>query len=176
MAKHQHLIFSMLLMAAAGHSLCSEKASAADTLEFGYGGRLVHSTGKPVDGPVALRATFYHDNKGQWPVLSVTEGLENVGLQQGIFQFRLILKAADYDKVFSDVSQPVWIQITDLTHNSSAPYPLQQIMVAPYAAKVPVDGLTIGFNNDGKLAVGPSGAPGAKPTRSISGTVAPPKA
>ncbi|MCX6110146.1 MAG: hypothetical protein NTZ90_11165, partial [Proteobacteria bacterium] len=154
-------MYSMLLFTAVSQSLCSGDAGAADINEFGYSGRLVHSSGKPVDGPVALRATFYHDNKGQWPVLSITEGLENVGLQQGIFQFRLVLKAADYDKVFSDVSQPVWIQITDLTHNSSAPYPLQQIMVTPYAAKVPVDGLTIGFNSDGKLAVGPSGAPGA---------------
>ena len=154
-------LYSLLLVAAASQSLCSGDARAADNYEFGYSGRLVHSSGKPVDGPVALRATFFHDNKGQWPVISVTEGLESIALQQGIFQFRLVLTAADYDKVFHDVSQPVWIQVSDLTHSPSAPYPLQQLMMTPYAARVPVDGLTIGFNNDGKLAVGPSGAPGA---------------
>ncbi|MCX6109671.1 MAG: hypothetical protein NTZ90_08735, partial [Proteobacteria bacterium] len=142
-------------------SFCSGDARAADTYDFGYSGRLVHSTGKPVDGPVALRATFFHESNGQTPVLTVTDGLESVQLQQGIFQFRLALTASDYDKVFNDVSQPVWLQITDLTHNPSAPYPLQRLMMTPYAARVPVDGLTISFNGDGKLAVGPSGAPGA---------------
>jgi len=34
-------------------------------------------------------------------------------------------------------------------------------MVMPFAAKVPVDGTTLSFNNDGKLTVGPSSAPGA---------------
>ncbi|MCX6111200.1 MAG: hypothetical protein NTZ90_16515, partial [Proteobacteria bacterium] len=93
--------------------------------------------------------------------MAISQGLENVVLQQGIFQFRLALTPSDYDKVFNDVAQPVWIQITDLTHNASAPYPLQQLMMTPYAARVPTDGLTISFNGNGKLAVGPSGAPGA---------------
>jgi len=71
------------------------------------------------------------------------------------------LPAADYDKVFNSVDQPVWIQVTDLTHPQKGPFPLQQVMVMPFAAKVPVDGTTLSFNNDGKLTVGPSSAPGA---------------
>ena len=159
--KSVHALFLMLLIAATSQSFCSGEARAAETYDFGYSGRLVHSTGKPVDGPVALKATFFHESNGQTPILTVTDGLESVQLQQGIFQVRLALTASDYDKVFNDVSQPVWLQITDLTHNPSAPYPLQRLMMTPYAARVPVDGLTISFNGDGKLAVGPSGAPGA---------------
>ena len=156
-----HSLFTLLLISALSQSLCSGEARAGDTYDFGYSGRLVHSTGKPVDGPVSLSATFFHDDRGKIPILTISQGLENITLQQGIFQFRLALSPSDYDKVFNDVAQPVWIQITDLTHNASAPYPLQQLMMTPYAARVPTDGLTISFNGDGKLAVGPSGAPGA---------------
>ena len=156
-----HSLFIMLLITAVSQSFCSGDARAADTYDFGYSGRLVHSTGKPVDGPVALKATFFHDGTGQTPILVITEGLERVTLQQGIFQFALALTPTDYDRVFNDVSQPVWIQITDLTHSPSAPYPMQRLMMTPYAARVPVDGQTISFNGDGKLTVGPSGSPGA---------------
>jgi len=159
--KPMHSLFTLLLTAAVAQSLCSGEARADNTYDFGYSGRLVHSSGKPVDGPVSLKATFFHDAAGQTPILSIIQGLENITLQQGIFQFRLALSPSDYDKVFNDVAQPVWIQITDLTHNASAPYPLQQLMMTPYAARVPTDGMTISFNGDGKLAVGPSGSPGA---------------
>jgi hypothetical protein len=136
-------------------------ALADGTIDFAYGGRITEANGKPVEGDVALKITFFHDKDGQTEVLSVTEGLGKITLQQGIFQFRLPLPASDYDKVFKSADQPVWIQVTDLTHPQKGPFPLQQVMVMPYAAKVPVDGITLSFNNEGKLTAGPSSAPGA---------------
>ena len=137
------------------------RALAESTLDFSYGGRIVESNGKPVDGPVSLKVTFYHDSVAQTPILSTTEGLQNVSLQQGVFQFRLSLPESDYHKVFSSVDQPVWIQIADLSHPQKGPFPLQQILMTPYAGKIPVDNATVGFNSEGKLWVGPAGAPGA---------------
>ena len=135
-------------------------AIAQSTIDFVLSGRLTETSGKPVAGPVALEIAFFHDGQGSAPVLAVTNGFESVPLQEGIFQVRVTLNAADYAKVFPDVSQPVWFQITDLTH-ASAPYPLQQVVTVPYAARVPVDGKTVDFNTDGKLSVGPSTAPAA---------------
>ena len=82
-----HSLFTLLLIAAVSQSLCSGEARAGDTYDFGYSGRLVHSSGKPVDGPVSLKATFFHDAGGQTPILSIYQGLESVILQQGIFNF-----------------------------------------------------------------------------------------
>ena len=140
---------------------CSASAQADTNFEFSYSGRITETSGRPISGPVALRVRFYHDKDGQAPILTVTEGLQSVTLQQGVFQFSLQIPASDYDKVFSDVTQPVWIQITDMTHNATKPFPLQQLEMTPYAAKVPVDGTTVRFNSEGKLAVGPVGAPTA---------------
>ena len=154
-AKLMHLLLLLCAAAESGH------ARAEGTLDFSYGGRMVESNGKPVDGPVALKVSFYHDSSGQAPILTTTDGLQTVFLQQGVFQFRLAIPESDYHKVFSSVEQPVWIQISDLSHPQKNPFPLQQILMTPYAGKVPVDGSTVRFNNEGKLAVGPEGSPGA---------------
>jgi len=138
----------------------SPSASAEAVYEFSYSGRITESSGKPVNGSVALKASFYHDAAGQYPVLVVTDGMQALSLQQGIFQFTLQIPASDYNRVFSDVSQPVWIQITDMTHNATKPFPIQKLEMTAYAAKIPVDGSTARFNSDGKLTVGPTGAPG----------------
>ena len=137
------------------------RALAEGTLDFSYAGRIVESNGKPVDGPVSLKVTFFHDSAGQTPILTTTDGLQAVLLQQGVFQFRLSLPESDYHRVFSSVDQPVWIQITDLSHPQKGPFPPQQILMTPYAGKIPVDNATVSFNSEGKLWVGPSGAPGA---------------
>ena len=150
-------LFILLVLAATE----AAPALADGTIDFAYGGRITEANGKPVEGDVALKITFFHDKDGQTEILSVIEGLNKITLQQGLFQFRLPIPAADYDKVFKSVDQPVWIQVTDLTHPQKGPFPLQQVMVIPYAAKVPVDGTTLSFNNEGKLTVGPSSAPGA---------------
>ena len=146
---------------AASLAFAPSKARAESSYSFTYGGRLTTSQGKPVTGPVALKITFFHDNSGQTPILSVTQGLESVGLQQGVFQFVLQIPAADYDRVFNSTSQDVWVQITDMSNNPNKPYALQQLEMVPYASKVPVDNATVSFNSEGKLWVGPAEAPGA---------------
>ena len=124
---------------------------AQAAFEFAYGGRVVTNNGKPVDGPVALKVTFYHDANGQTPILTITDGLQNAALQQGIFQIRLMMSATDYNQVFSDTATPVWIQITHLTHYPTAPFPLQQLEMTPYAAKIPVDNTSVSFTSDGRM-------------------------
>jgi len=152
-------IFKMIVLATL--ALVPVKAFADGIFEFTYGGRLTTAVGKPVTGPVALKVTFYHNVDGRYPVLSISDGLDNVTLQQGVFQFTVQMSAADYDRVFTDPSQKVWVQITDLTNRPNNPYSLQQLEMVPYAAKIPIDHATLKFNSDGRLSVGPAGAPGA---------------
>ncbi|MBM4252935.1 MAG: hypothetical protein FJ146_13265 [Deltaproteobacteria bacterium] len=135
-------------------------AQAQSSFDFVLTGRLTEANGKPVVGPVALEIAFFHDNPGTTPVLTVSQGFENVALQEGIFQVRVALSGADYAQVFPDTSQPVWFQVSDLTHGG-APYPQQQVVTVPYAARVPVDGRTVAFGDDGKLVVGPTTKPTA---------------
>ena len=149
-------IVSLLLLAMFLGSI----AEAQSSFDFVLTGRLTESNGKPVVGPVALEIAFYHDNPGTTPVLTVSQGFESVALQEGIFQVRVALSGADYSKVFPDTSQPVWFQVSDLTHGGT-PYPQQQVVTVPYAARVPVDGRTVAFGDDGKLVVGPTTKPAA---------------
>ncbi|MCX6117682.1 MAG: hypothetical protein NT027_09085 [Proteobacteria bacterium] len=44
------------------------------TYDFSYSGRLVDSTGRPLEGPVALRASFFHSETGTTSILDVTTG------------------------------------------------------------------------------------------------------
>ncbi len=135
--------------------------AAQTNYDFSYTGRLVDSVGKPYSGPVALKVSFFHVAADGTPVLTVTNGLESVTLQEGIFQIKLTLSAANYSLVFGDVAQPTYIEITDLTHAPTAPFPRQQVNMIPYAARIPVDNKTVGFNSDGQLSVKPFTQPAA---------------
>src|SRR5687768_2983473 len=77
----------------------------AETVDFSVTARLTHPDGRPVAGPVALEVAFYHQESDGTPVLTVTDGLADVELQEGILQVTLPLDAADYARVFSSVSQ-----------------------------------------------------------------------
>jgi len=48
-------------------------ALADGTIEFAYGGRITEANGKPVEGDVALKVAFFHDNDGQTEILAVTK-------------------------------------------------------------------------------------------------------
>ena len=147
-------------------------AMAQSSFDFVVSGRMTEANGKPVVGPVALEIAFFHDNPGTTPVLAVTQGFESVSLQEGIFQVRVTLSGEDYIKVFPDVTQPVWFQVSDLTHGGT-PYPQQQVVTVPYAARVPVDGKTVSFGSDGKLMVGPTTGPAVNQflTKDASGKI-----
>ncbi|MCX6108503.1 MAG: hypothetical protein NTZ90_02730, partial [Proteobacteria bacterium] len=134
------------------------QARADQTYDFVLSGRLTETNGKPVSGPVSLKVVFAHDKEASSVVLTVTEGLDRVTLQEGLFQIRLTLNASDYQKVFPEVSQPVWFQVSDLTHNKP-PFPPQQVVMVPYAAKVPVDGKTLAFDSNGTLSLALTSVP-----------------
>ena len=134
-------------------------ALGESTYDFVVSGRLTDPSGRPIEGPVALDISFFHDGDGSSSIISVRDGFEKIVLQDGIFQVRVTLSPEDYNRVFPDVGQRVWFQVTDLTHGGS-PYPLQQVVTVPYAARVPVDEKTIKFSSEGKLSVGPDTAPG----------------
>ena len=121
----------------------------ASTYDFSYSGRLVDDTGKPFDGPLALKVSFFHSSTGSTPVMEITAGLSNVALRDGVFQITMSLDAQDYQTIFPAVTQAVYLQITDVTHGKS--YDRQQVSMLPYAGKVPVDSGVFAFNNDGEM-------------------------
>lgn len=120
-------------------ALVGASSGVAGTQDFTFSGRLTESTGKPIEGPVALAVKFYHVASGGTPVLSVTSGLEEVALQDGVFNIKLTLDVADYQTAFPSASQATYVEVTDLTHAPTAPYSRTRISVLPYASKVPVD-------------------------------------
>ncbi len=140
--------------------LAAMPANAA-TMDFSYTGRLVEENGRPVDGPVALKISFYHSATGAGPVFEMTTGLQSTLLQEGVFQINLALSEEDYHTIFPSVLQSVFVEVTDMTHAPTAPYTRQQVGMAPYAAKVPTDGKTLAFDSHGKLGLALTTSAGA---------------
>jgi hypothetical protein len=127
--------------------------------DFSYSGRLVdEKTGKPHDGPIALQVRFFHRPTGGEPVVSVTSGLEQIELEDGVFQVTLSLNPSDYHEVFPTADQPVFVEITDLTHDET--FDRQQVAMTPFAGKIPVDAKTLSFGTDGRLSLAVSAEPG----------------
>lgn len=150
--------------------------AAGASFNFSYSGRLTEANGKPVAGPVSLSMSFYRTATGGAPVLTVTDGLASVPLQEGLFQVSLALSGSDFHEAFPAVTEAVYIEITDLTHRPDAPYDRQLVAMVPYAAKVPVDNVTLEFNNQGELTLKSTPNGGTAAISSInaaaSGTIA----
>src|SRR5690606_24415930 len=75
----------------------------------------------------------------------------DVPLVDGVFSITLELNPADLQQIILDRDQPAYIQVKDLTNDKT--YPRQKYLATPYALKVPVDGETIGYDNDGRLSL-----------------------
>lgn len=119
--------------------------------EFNYSGRITETSGKPVDGPIDIKISFYHQETGGSSTVYVPP-FSGVALDEGVFNVTITtLTAADYHQIFSD-SSSVYVEVTDLTN--SVTYPRQRFSVVPYALKVPVDGTTVTYDANGKLKVG----------------------
>ncbi|MCX6117746.1 MAG: tail fiber domain-containing protein [Proteobacteria bacterium] len=142
-------MFFRLQLYIAGFLICAN--SFAATYDFSYSGRLVDNTGRPLDGPVALKASFFHSETGATSILDVTSGLTQVPLSEGVFQIKLSLSDSDFQRVFPGVNQSVYIQITDLTHSSNQPYDRQQLTILPYAGKIPIDTSQFSWDSLGQL-------------------------
>jgi hypothetical protein len=163
MLKH---LTQLSLRAAVLFALLPTHAVAASTLSFG--GRLIESSGRPVAGPVTLNISLWDQVTGGNRVYEFA-ALQNTALESGVFQVKLQPNAGE-ESIFQQVLKTgsLFIAVTDATHNRA--YPRQQFTAVPFALRVPVDGRTLAFNNDGELAVlssaqagpaGPAGAPGA---------------
>jgi hypothetical protein len=118
-----------------------------------YSGRLVEENGKPIPGPIDLVIEFYGTDTGGENI-GGPYVFSSVGLQDGVFQINMAVDANEFHQIFSSTSNPVWIQVTDTTNGSV--YPRQMLAATPYALKVPTDGTTITFDDEGRLQVVPS--------------------
>ena len=112
-------------------------------------GRLVHSSGQPVAGPLDLSVTFHDADSGgsqKGPVYSIS----SVTLTDGIFSITINFASGDANTVLGGVAN-TWIQITDVTNG--VVYPRQRLDSMPFAARIPIDNLTVSYDADGKLQV-----------------------
>jgi hypothetical protein len=122
----------------------------AQQLRLPYSGRFVEDGGKPVDGTVDIFVEFFSDESGH-AAIGKAVTIEGVPLESGVFQINISMAATDFHQIFSRIDRPVWLQITDLSHDKS--YPRQQLGAVPYALKVPVDGVTVDWNENGALSI-----------------------
>src|SRR5690242_1761449 len=112
-----HSLVALVLAA----TLATSYAAAAATYRYPLLGRLTEPNGHPVEGPVDLQVAFYRIELGGEPLVVVTAS--HVILQEGIFQLAVSLSQSDFQTVFSSMLEPVYVEITDLTHDPKAPYP-----------------------------------------------------
>ncbi|MCX6126930.1 MAG: hypothetical protein NTV34_19570 [Proteobacteria bacterium] len=137
--------------------LAAVTGSAASAYDFSYSGRLVDAEGRPLAGPVALKVSFFHTETTRTSVLDITQGIDNVTLRDGVFQVVLSMDASDFHRVFSRVSQSVYVEVTDLTNAPGSPYGRQQLTILPYAGKIPVNSSQFAWNSSGELQLQSSG-------------------
>ena len=130
-------------------------AHAETPFNLSYSGRLTDAAGKPLDGPTKLQINFYRSVSGNDVVAVAPLVFDKLELKDGVFQVSLTLSAANYNTVFSE-SDSVWLEVKDL--KSAKTYPRQRFGAVPYALKVPVDGSTITYDDDGQLTISVVGA------------------
>jgi hypothetical protein len=141
-------VYPLLMLVAVAVGTPSPAAAASDAVDLPYSGRLVEDNGAPVVGPVDMLVHFYTSETGDTPI---ARGLvfDSVPLEDGVFQLKISLAAREFHKIFVGVGHPTWIQIMDETNGKT--YPRQMLGAMPYALKVPVDGSTIDWNDEGQL-------------------------
>ena len=126
----------------------SLKAGSGSAFDLGYGGRLTHSEGAPLSGPVDITVRFY-DAPLDGSLLATLPVVKDVPLQEGVFQITLSLTGAQISTIFRDGSQATYIEI----EARGQIYPRQAFSYVPYALRVPVDGRSIGYDSEGRLTV-----------------------
>ena len=139
---------SILLQVLAWLFCSISSQTLAQTINLPYSGRFVEDDGRPVDGPVDIVVEFFSSDDDDESV-SGPHIFSKVTLDSGVFQLNISLPGAELQRITRNSSKPGWIKITDATNGVA--YPRQLLATTPYALKVPVDGHTIGYNNDGQL-------------------------
>ena len=122
--------------------------TSASPFQLSYSGRLVDQAGKPIPGPIDLQLKLFSHPTNPTLIAVTVPVFEDVVLAAGFFQVKLNLTGANYFTAFGG-SGDVWVEVKDITHNKT--YPRQQFTAVPYALQVPVDNVTIKFNNAGEL-------------------------
>ncbi|MCX6106378.1 MAG: hypothetical protein NTY08_11180, partial [Proteobacteria bacterium] len=121
-----------------------------------YSGRLTQADGAPLSGPVDVTVKFWSaPDAGN--TLGTPIELTNIALNQGVFTIPLDLNPAQVTAVFGQGTEPVFIEIAE----AGKTYPRQQYSYVPFALRVPVDGKTLAFDADGKLALSLTSQPSA---------------
>ena len=121
-----------------------------------YSGRLTQADGAPVSGPVDVSVKFWNAAEAG-NTLGAPIELTSIALNQGVFTIPLDLNPAQVTAVFGQGTDPVFIEITA----AGKTYPRQQYSYVPLALRVPVDGKTLAFDTDGKLALSLTSQPSA---------------
>ena len=134
--------------------LLNAAASFAADYRLSYSSRLTQADGAPVAGPVDMMIKFWTDiSSGN--TLGSQIDYTAVPLNQGVFLLPLVLSSAQVEAIFRDGSEPVFIEVTA----AGKTYPRQQYNYVPYALRVPVDGTSVVFDQNGNLGL--KGAPQA---------------
>ena len=121
-----------------------------------YSGRLTQADGAPLSGPVDVTVKFWSAADAGNSLGAPIE-LTSIALNQGVFTIPLDLNPAQITAVFGQGADPAFIEITA----AGKTYPRQQYSYVPLALRVPVDGKTLAFDTDGKLALSLTSQPSA---------------
>jgi hypothetical protein len=140
---HSILAFAIFLLAAA-----FPVPAIGGSIDLPYSGRMVEDNGAPLAGPVDIAVQFFTSEESRAPIVPAVF-FQTVPLDEGVFQLNIAFTARDFHKIFPGLDKQTWIQITDMS--SGKLYPRQMLGTIPYALKVPVDGTTIGWNDNGEL-------------------------
>jgi hypothetical protein len=129
-----------------------------------FGGRLVNPSGRPVEGPVSIQLTLWDSPIGGNELFQFNP-MTNVALTNGLFQVDLVPGSGNEAAFHSAMgASNIYIAVRDLTNQTT--YPRQRFTPVPYALRVPVDGTSVRFNQNGRLSVtaesvrGPAGERG----------------
>ena len=127
--------------------------SQAFPYELSYASRITDAQGVPLTGPVDIQVDFFTDPTNSSSRINIpTVAISRVPLADGVFQLSITLTDVEFNTVFANSADTVYIQVTDVTHGKT--FQRQQFGAAPYALKIPIDNDALRFNNQGQLTVG----------------------
>jgi len=97
---------------------------------------------------VNLEFDFFTDGSAGTKLNTAPLVFTDVVLTEGIFNVTALLSPAVANQIFPSIGSAVWIQVSDVTDAANIrTYPRQRFGIAPFAVKVPVDGVTLRFGH-----------------------------
>lgn len=154
---HRAAIFA--LAGTLGLKVFSAHASATP-FDLPYSGRLTQADGKPYAGTVDLELSFWSTATGNTPLGDAPIPFKGVKLAEGVFQITVSMTPANFHAIFGNGPSDVHVQIHDRTHKIT--HARQRLTAVPYALRVPVDGDTVKYDDQGRLTIDPAELPAPK--------------